>query len=198
MGRKFAWSEVEEQAQTIPADIYALEIDSIEESLSKEKSKLMYRVTFRVIEPETYRGHLLFEYYVFGTDEDPLAEKQETLNTSYGIKRFKRMMRAAQIPDLEDMDELIVAALGNKFTASVSQVTDDGSRDPKYKGRMRNEITMVHTYGAQPTGAKVARPGAPKVTAPGSNAKAETMLCTMCNTNVPRSGYVAHVQTHAE
>lgn len=161
MGRRAPWDDIPD-ATVLPGGTYQFAIESVEETISST-GKLMYNGTFNVVEPKAFAGLNHWESYVIGSDTDPNAEDPDTWKASIGARNLKRMLNKAQVPLSDDMEAVCVEAAGHQFVSLVTQETDDGSRDPRYKGRVRSRIQGYYGLGDQaPT---VEQPAPARVTA---------------------------------
>jgi hypothetical protein len=208
MGRNFDFTGVPD-SNLLPAGMYEVEIESLEERQSKAGT-LMYAGVYRVAEgPHT--GTPIFDYFNIGNAEDPNADDPETFKNSIGARQLRRLIKAAGIT-LGAFDETITALVGQHVMLSVDQQIDDGKRDPKYKGTIRNRIVGTYSLGEREPGASPAkpstlespraattRPGTATAPAPPKAAvrapKVATVKCGYCKQDVPRAEYVNHVET---
>ena len=216
MGRYVPLDEIPDLPDVLPEDIYVLSIDEIAEMATKEGNKLMYLTTFRVDEG-TYTGAPHYEYFVVGSVQDPNADDQETWKASMGAKRLRKLFAMAGVPVKGgDIDEMIATATGQKITAVITQEVDDGARDPRYKGRVRNRLGSMYRYGerapgnstgpkAAPTSttgstavappkASPATKSAPTAPRQGVATQEKMTTCSYCRKQVPRREYTAHLE----
>lgn len=191
--------------QLLPAGVYLMAVDSIEETSTKEVGKLMYKLMYQVQEPKEYDGVPFPDYYVIGSNEDPKANEPETWKDSIGFKRFKRLARATQVPFTNDMEQLIERLCGQKFIAVISQELDQNPRDPKFANSKKNRIKETHQIGAMnprisggsdavvaaPTAPLAPAPPAPKPAAKVTTASS-TLSCPYCQETMPRAAYGDH------
>jgi hypothetical protein len=204
--------------QLVPDGIYEAEIESFEETVSSTE-KLMFKVTHRVIGPSS-SGAVVFNNIVVGTDDDKMADDPETWKRMGGT-RLRRFFKALgfDVSGAYDSDELGQAAIGQHALISVGRHKSDrggefndvtgyfalGEREVGVTGPSDNHkpaaparVTRPAPAAARPRPAAVtkpspaARPG-PRPSAPKAGAH---MLCTYCNTQVPRAEYPAHVEGH--
>jgi hypothetical protein len=166
-GRQVNFDAVPDTGVVDPG-IYQVAIGELEETASKS-GKLMYNARIEIIEPTDFAGMGIFESFVIGSDDDPDAQEETTWNKSVGCRRLKQMLKAAQVPLDNDMDNVVAAALQQQLVVSVTQEVDDGSRDPQYVGRVRNRIGAFYQLGHKEVGvapAAPAKPATPKAVAP--------------------------------
>ena len=183
--RKVNWSEVPDTT-LLPEGMYRLEIESIDEAVTATPpARLMYKAMYRVAEG-AFKGSVLFDNFAIGTPEDPNAKEQATWNTSRAARRLRRLLRGAQVPIVEDVDEMVAVAVGQQFQAVVTVKKDDGKRDPRYAGLERNEIGGYYAPGERAEG-----PTAPA--APKASASATTVKCGQCGKELPRAEYLTHL-----
>lgn len=224
MGRKYNPDAIPDSA-IWPTCMALCEIQSIDEDQSST-GKLMYVGHFRGMEPKTIKGLMLNpENFVVGNDDDPQWQDPETV--TFGLQRLKRVMKCSGIQLGDDLDEDLHACQGQQVLIDVYQIVDDGERDPRYKGMIRNRIRDFHTPGEReigvvdekPTGAAkapakpVAAPtrersavaaaaapaskAAPKAT-PKATPKPDDLKCSICAGVVARKDFAAHVAAHDE
>lgn len=206
----------------LPTGMYLMSVDTIEETTTnpdKGIARLMYKATFKVVEPEQFAGVPLFEYFVIGNNDDPDARQAATWLNSVGAKRLKRLAKATLVPVTNDADAMVGAITGQRFVASIGQKIDDGQRDPKYAGFKRNTVEGMHAVGTQTIGITgssdaavdelpivpaTVKTSAAVQTAPSSGGQAAkpaskaaaspTVPCPYCGTPVTRAEYMNHVR----
>ena len=212
MARKWPADEIPDSS-IVPSGTYTATC-SIKESQSNT-GKLMYKGTFSITEPDGFSGLSLWENYVIGSDQDPDADDPDTWKASIGAKNLKRCFKAASVPLTEDMDDLLEAVEGQSVVLEVGQEVDEGRKDPKYKGTVRNRIIAYYPLGERSPAVGGSKP-APKATppakpapqrapaapaarpAPQAASKERTLKCSVCDASVPQSQFGAHVAGHEE
>jgi hypothetical protein len=185
--------------QTVLTDgIYRLRVERVEERATRT-GKLMFAVTARVVEPDTFRGLAFFDNFVIGTDDDPDATETSTWQQSIGSRTFKRFVRATGVAvgEQEPTDQLLHALTGAEYLCAIVQKIDDGSRDPQFKGRVRANATNYWKLGERTPGLDDARAkqrgngaATPQPTT------ADVVTCTACRKRVPRAELKTHVSQH--
>lgn len=211
MARTVNWDDIPDST-LLPQDLYEFEVEDLTEETSK-KGKLMYRGVFRVVQPTAFAGAPIYDYFAVGTDDDPTAQDELTWKNSIGVRRLKRLFKAAQIPMTPEIDEMVETAKGQHFVGSVSQEVDDGTRDPKYAGVKRNRIDAMYPVGTRLPGAAgsgettatPAAPPRPAASAAGRGAAprpaptrattAPTVPCPYCGEVMARAAYPAHAKS---
>lgn len=197
-----------------PDGIFRLKVEKLEEKATKERegkaAKLMYVLTSKVVEPASHKGLLYFENFVIGTEDDPDAEELSTWQTSIGGRSLKRLTKALGVPfgDEEDAEAFCNTVKGAEYLATIVQKVDDGSKDPRYKGQVRNNTTAFWKLGEKDAGltedaggngtAKTLKKQGAKA-APAGEAKpapSDDVTCTACRKRVPRKELKAHVEGH--
>jgi hypothetical protein len=140
-----------------------------------------------------------------GTTDDPTATEDQTWKNSVGVRRMKRLFKSTQIPMTPDVDEMVTAVKQQRFVAAVSQETDDGVRDPKYKGVKRNRVNAMYPVGTRlpgngpaptvtaPPAAQPAKPVAAAVPRAPKATATPTVPCPFCSEAIARSQYREHV-----
>jgi len=207
-------------SSTLPGGRYRLVIDKLESLMSSSTegrtSKLMYKITAKVVEPETQRNQTYFEQFCIGTNDDAEAEDLVTWKKSIGAKQFKRLVNALGVPygDEEDEDTFLVACQGAEFVAAIiekvepktitNKATGQETENP-YAGNIRNESKGFWKIGEKTPGLdEDTTPTAPKkrtkpvgVAAPaGRPAPSDTMTCAGCREQVKRTDMPSHVEKH--
>jgi len=181
--------EVPDLGALVPGGTYVVTIEDIEKGVSSgsgnKPQKLMYSMTVRITEPEAYIDNPLYDNFVIGSDEDPYAQSEETWKASMGARRFKQLVKASQVPldgvdsgmaPEDQTDQIIELVREQPVVVSVDVETDDGTRDPRFKGRKRNRTTGYYPLGtrtpgvveetsASATARPMPRPTTPKPTA---------------------------------
>jgi hypothetical protein len=98
----------------------------------------------------------MVENFVLGSDTDKQCKDPKTFSGSVGASRLKTMLKKAGVTLNPSLKKTLENAAGKEFVASVTVEKDDGSRDPKYKGRERNRISAFFSIGehkpSAPTG----------------------------------------------
>ena len=181
--------EVPDLGAVVPEGTYIVTVEDIEKGTSSgsggKPQKLMYSLTVRITEPEAYMDNPLYDNFVIGSDADPYAQSEETWKASMGARRFKQLVKASQVsldsvdsgaaPE-DQTDQIVQLVREQPVVVSVDIDTDDGSYDPRFKGRKRNRNTGYYPLGtrtpgvvgeaqAPPAGRPMPRPAVPKPTA---------------------------------
>lgn len=159
MGRAVNFDAVPD-SNVVPEGLYQTQIESFEEKSSKS-GKLMYLLTFEIMEPAEYAGQKLFEYFVIGSDEDPDGAEEATWNKAVGAQRMKQVLKKSQVPMDTDMDNIAAAAVQSQQVINVIQQVDE---EGEYKGTIRNRIRGFYGLGEKEVGVTAAE--APKPKAP--------------------------------
>ncbi len=117
------------------------------EELSADQSstvKKIYTCRMVVIAPDDYKGMYVFENFVIGMDDDPVASQLSTWKKSIGARRFKSLLKAAGIPSSNDEAAICAGFVGVQLTLVVSQYTEKGG---DYDGTIRNRIGGFYRVG---------------------------------------------------
>lgn len=213
MGRQapVSFDDIPEGA-LLPRGIYMMTVTSMDEKFSREKSFLMYEMTFEVQEPAQYAGVTKKDWYVIGNDEDPKGEQADTWRNSIGMKRLKRLVRATMVPETSDMDVLADRLTGQKFIAVIDQRLDTNPKNDKFKDSKTNVIRELHPVGTMSpkliAGGSDAVLEAPTPTAPAPVSvsaaapkpaskvtAATTLACPYCGETMARAAYGEHRRT---
>ena len=168
--------EIQENT-VVPDGVYLVRIEELEKSATKgsEGAKLpagvkMFNLTARIKEPKEFAGLALRDNFCVGTEDDPDALDPETWKSpkAIGCMRFEKLLKAAKIQsddDDEDAQPNIMSEIeGQECLAQAVYEKDDGSRDPRYKGRERNRISGWYPIGDRDIGVEggAKRPGTSK------------------------------------
>lgn len=109
MGKSFL-KKAPSQKGTVPACTGALIVIKEMERLKTKpkegkKQKRMYHATYSILEPKSLKGMQMHDYYVIGTEEDPLAKEQDTWERSEGGPgRLARLFEKCGI-EIDDSDD---------------------------------------------------------------------------------------------
>ncbi len=163
MGRQWPGPEIPTGGTLLPKDIYDLTIESIEETRANAGT-LMYKGTFRVVEPAAFAGSPYWENFNIGSADDPNAEDPETWKRSIGAQILGRVIDAALVPRSNDVDTDIAAATGQRILASIEQEIE--TKEGPYKGRVRNKVVRWYKRGEAAVGSAGAPAAAPRATTP--------------------------------
>jgi len=147
MSRIFPWDDIPD-SNIVPDGIYQCQGISIEE-LRSQTGKLMYKAQMSVQEPVDYKGITFFEYFVIGDDDDLEAVNQDTWKKSIGARRIKSLFKAAQLPQVQDFDQIIVSFTGCMF---LTMVTVQIQKDGDYKGTPQNRLSAFYKIGERSVG----------------------------------------------
>lgn len=147
MGRLFPWEEIPD-SNIVPDGVYSCQGALLEETRS-QAGKLMYKSQMTVQEPIDYKGITFFEYFVIGSDEDLEALQPITWKTSIGARRMKSLFKAAQLPQVQDIDQLVASFAGSIF---LSLVTMQIEKEGDYKGTPRNRLNAFYKVGERSVG----------------------------------------------
>lgn len=195
------WDAVPETTQ-LPQGMYRLEIEALDEAESSN-GKVMFKVTFRVVEG-THEGAPLYDNYVIGSDDDPQAERQETRDKAIGMRTMKRLFKAAGVPLMPRLSECIKAAIGQHFVGVVDLVKQPARTAPDGRTFAEREVNRI--VRMFPLDQTPAAPAAPAVTtqaapAPRSTPRAAAkpaqpvgVKCGECGETVARSEILRHMQ----
>jgi hypothetical protein len=207
MGKLIPFGAIPDSAVFPDGCILRLRVAKLDEVLTKEKEnkaqKLMYKLSAQVVEPAAYKGLFYNENFCIGTEEDPEAELLETWQASIGGRAFKRFAKAVGIPfgEEEDSASFCNAVKGQEFLVTTVQETDDGKKDPKYKGQVRNKTTGWWKLGEKEAGLANGhdKSGSTRQTRPVGDAKpapSDEITCASCRKRVPRKDLRAHTEAH--
>jgi len=197
--------------QTYPDNIYRVTVEKLEAVQTKDAPgkhrKLMYKVTFRIIEPSGYANQYHWEQYCIGSEDDPDAEQLATWQTTMGAREFKKFLRATGLPlsDEEDEDTLPITVRGAELLLLlIENVEPTKNRDGtpnRYAGQVSNRVKAYYKLGEREPGSLEA--ATPKLEAPRrpplasvKSAPSDLVTCVSCREQVPRKDLRAHAQKH--
>ncbi len=142
-------------SNTFPTGTYHVEGVKMEERQSST-GKLMYAIDVKVLDhPATapFTNMHFFNNFVIGSDEDPEAANDGTWIQSFGAKRVKQMVAAAQIPEKNDMDKICDGFAGCQFMLSLRAYKepelDRQGMANQYAGQERNDISSFAKVGSK-------------------------------------------------
>lgn len=147
MGRLFPWAEIPD-SNIVPDGVYQCQGVLLEETLSSG-GKLMYKAQMTVQEPIDYKGITFFEYFVIGSDGDLLAADPNTYKMSIGARRMKSLFKAAQLPQVQDIDQIAASFGGSVFLSLVTMTIEKGG---DYAGTPRNRLNAFYKIGERAVG----------------------------------------------
>lgn len=198
-------------SSTLPDGIFQFRVVELKATQSSDKDgrtpKKMFKLTAEVVEPATLKGQRHYENFVIGTDDDPDADLLETWTASIGGKNFKRFSGKLAVPvgDEEDEDAFCELVKDQEFLATIVTEIDDGKKDAKYKGNVRNKVSAYWAVGEKTpalTDGSTKSTAKPKTTAAAGNAKANgsaaLLACNFpeCGEKLPKGDMPKHVQGH--
>ena len=116
MSRNIPLEEIPDSA-IVPEGQYNAEVAVTETAATQQAGKLMYKVTFRVVDGD-FAGMPIRDMFVIGSDDDPQAKENSTWKRMGGI-RWKNFIKACQVPMLSAEDELLAALAKQRLTLLV-------------------------------------------------------------------------------
>lgn len=190
-----SWKSVKPMANDpVEAGYYPLALESYEIKTTKPESgsKLMYAVRFRIEEsdvPEISKsmGRTLMDWFVIGTDDDPGAEDEATINDeeNKGIRKLKRLSEAAEVEPTDPegnvttdmLLEILDGCIGKQVTAFVNKKGENNNINSYFKTGERpiglDSGKKMVSGGAKPNTSKFApKPNIFQATAAAKAAKA--------------------------
>lgn len=127
-------------SSVVPDGVYNVQVALIEIAASKS-GKLMYKASYRIEDGEC-ADQVLFDNFVIGSDDDPDAIEGNTWK-KFGGQRWKKLIKAASVPFLNDETELIMALQSQKLSVVV---TTEEDKTGKYDAQ--NRIKRYLPYGS--------------------------------------------------
>ena len=149
MSKIIPWDVIPESVGTLlPTGLYKFEIESLEE-VQSSKERYMINGTFRVLEPRSEVGMVLYDHYAIGTETDPQADDPKSWE-GVAATRFKDLIKKAACEQKPTVEATITAAHGAQFIGDVVQETE--TKEGPYKGKVRNRLARVYRIGEKDAG----------------------------------------------
>jgi len=139
----FPWDDIPDM-DVVPSGDYYVRGEVLEDGESST-GKRMFSAQMIVEEPQLYAGMSLFENFVTGTDEDPKG----IVPGAFGTRRLKKMLKAAQVAQSNNTQQLCQNFKGTLFGVSVAEYTEESG---EYAGMQRNRITAYWKRGEREPG----------------------------------------------
>lgn len=160
MSKMIPWDAIPDAVgNVLPTATYKFEIETLEETQSS-KERYMLKGTYRVVEPTTEAGMVLYDYYAIGTEHDPQGDDPKSWE-GIAAARFKDLVKKANVQQKATVEDTCVAARGATFIGDVTQEVDQS--EGQYKGSIRNRLKKLYQVGTKDAtnGAAAGRPTAP-------------------------------------
>lgn len=127
----------------LPTNTYKFEIETLEE-VQSSKERYMIKGTYRVLEPKSEAGMVLFDNYAIGNEQDPQGDDPKSWE-GIAAARFKDLIKKSGVTQHKTVEETCTAARGNMFIGEVTQETE--MKEGPYKGQVRNRLKKVYRVG---------------------------------------------------
>lgn len=157
----FPWDDIPDSGVLL-AGMYQMRGESLSiETTSTGKRMIVMQAV--VEQPEAYAGMRIFENFVIGIEEDPMGAQRETWLRSVGARRLKGLLKAANVPQSNDLNQICNTFAGVMF---LTQATQYEEQSGDYKGSIRNRFNFykvgerVVGVEGKPMGARGAAPQA--------------------------------------
>lgn len=184
---------------SLPALVYHTRVERLEDVLTQETQKLMFKLTMTIVAPAEYAGLRLYDNFVIGSESDPTAADPETWKSVTG-KRFHRFVKRSGVPysESESTDAFFSRAVGAELIVATVLKIDNGS-NPKYAGKSRTNVANYFAVGEKPVGetGRATGTGTPSTAATVPTPKNTLVTCTSCRERVDRVALPAHLARHA-
>ena len=150
-----SWDEIPDSREALPGGNYLLEIESIDEKRTRDKNKVAYQATYRVVEGP-FVGAMLYEWHNIGSDADPEADDPRTVKEAIGTKTLKQLFKAANVPlSTTDIAVMAANARGARFVQAVGQKVEperkpDGTAN-QFAGRTSTTFLRKYRVGEAAT-----------------------------------------------
>ena len=186
------WNSVPDIGQKLPSGVVQFKISAYEERMtsaeglkkdgSAKVAKYMIVCRLEGMAPEEAIGASREEFFVLGSDEDPLMQAAKTFYDSIGARSLKRMLGDAQVPWSASLVATLNSSIGAMFCAQVNHKMEKrsdtgemfvgvrlgttfkvGERVPQYVPCALAECLMCQSARGTGTGASPAPMSAPAV-----------------------------------
>lgn len=130
----------------IPDGLYLCKVAGVRRL--EEEPIRTYLVSLNVLEPTEYRGARVFDRLVIGTERDPEVKDPQTLKTSQGLHKLRKLIvkSGCGVEEIDDHDEFMGTLTGSLVVARIALYQNQGVIDPSRKGQFGN---LVRDYFAQ-------------------------------------------------
>ncbi len=195
----------------LPPGNALLRIDSLDDSEATNNGKYQIKATLRVHEPVEFADMPHFERFVIGTDKD-LEANDPVSWRGFAAQRYRDMLLKAGVALTGKVETDNAVATGQMVGAVIeNEVQGDKNRDGspnKYAGNINARIKSFFRVGEKATGAGAPTPAAtgaakpPAAAKPAANAAKPqaapggTVPCGICDQQVPKAEYIAHITKH--
>ena len=144
MSKVIPWDAIPDSiGGVLPTNTYKFEIETLEE-VQSSKERYMIKGTFRVLEPKSEAGMVLFDNYAIGNEKDPQADDPKSWE-GIAAARFKDVINKAGVRRATTVEETCVLAQGALFIGDVVQETE--TQEGPYKGQIRNRLKKTYRVG---------------------------------------------------
>jgi len=144
MSKQIPWDVIPDATGALlPTGLYKFEIEQMEE-VQSQKERYMINGTYRVVEPQSEAGMVLYDHYAIGNELDPQGDDPKSWEGVAAV-RFKDLIKKASVAQKPTVEETIVAARGARFIGDVVQETE--TKEGPYKGKVRNKLSRVYRVG---------------------------------------------------
>lgn len=128
------WNQVPDIGQKLPSGIVQFQIKDYEERMTSAEgvvekgdragqpkiAKYMVVAKLEAVAPEEAQGMTREEFFVLGSDEDPLMQQSKTFIESLGARSLKRMLGDAQVPWSSSLLASLSSSIGAMFLIQVN------------------------------------------------------------------------------
>ena len=133
----FPWDDIPDSGVLLDG-MYQMRGESLNIEITST-GKRMITMQAIVEQPENYANMRIFENFVIGTDNDKMGQMKETWLASIGARRFKGLLKAANVPQSNDLQQICATFPGVMFLAQATQYTEKGG---DYAGTTRNRFNF--------------------------------------------------------
>lgn len=151
----------------LPEGIYLFSVDRLEETVTKEGAKLMFKATLTIIEPVECGGMKQFENFVIGIDSDPQARDATTWKRN--ASALKQFVTAVGVPfDGQSSEQVCAEVMGLRFIGQIKHSKDNEFANLRKCSPEGSAIPFVGETSNAPMAPPLAKSGAGQTpTAPG-------------------------------
>lgn len=147
------WNEVQDVRFQIPAGVVQWRIKDFEEKMSQDKpgetdklgnpvvAKYMIVMKLEGVAPEEAVGATKDEYFVLGSNLDPMMSQAQTFYDSIGARQLKQYLGAAQVPWSASLVNTLNSSLEAMFLTAVKH-----KLEKNYKGDIDESTGKVKEY----------------------------------------------------
>ncbi|MDD5220627.1 MAG: hypothetical protein PHV11_08680 [Candidatus Bipolaricaulis sp.] len=147
------WNNVPDVGSGLPAGFIQFRIKDYEEKMSKDKpgetdkagnpvvAKYMLVMHLEAVAPEEAVGATKTEYFVLGSNTDPMMQQTQTFYDSIGARSWKKYLADAQVPWSQGIVATANSSIGAMFISQVKH-----KLEKNYQGEIDEATGKVREY----------------------------------------------------